>query len=423
MMFRNFAVLLISAALFAQESPKPDAPKPDSSEAEQKALSSALSDGSTSNVDLIRSLETFLKQYPNAAQIAEIDRVLARAAIELKDDRRTVLYGERVLAQAQDDMLVIDRVARAHLAFGGREHAETSLKYSRLFEQKIHDAPPPDGRDVAHKQDERDHGVARALLYQSQAKIILGEKAEAERLAAQAYTLFPAEETARGWAEALTQLDRNDDAIERFADAFTIPDARAVDADRASDRRKLGELYRKLHGSETGLGDRTLAAYDRTAFLLEQRKAHLAAMDPNFAATEAEQVTLTGLDGRKLPLATLKGSVVVLDFWATWCQPCRAQHPLYDQVKERFKDRKDVVFLSVATDENPLLVAPFLDQQKWSRSSVYLDDGLQRLLQVNNIPTTIMIDKQGRVASRMNGFLPASFVDQLSSRIASALPQ
>jgi thiol-disulfide isomerase/thioredoxin len=276
---------------------------------------------------------------------------------------------------------------------------------------------------VAHKQDERDHGVARALLYQSQAKIILGEKAEAERLAAQAYTLFPAEETARGWAEALTQLDRNDDAIERFADAFTIPDARAVDADRASDRRKLGELYRKLHGSETGLGDRTLAAYDRTAFLLEQRKAHLAAMDPNFAATEAEQVTLTGLDGRKLPLATLKGSVVVLDFWATWCQPCRAQHPLYDQVKERFKDRKDVVFLSVATDENPLLVAPFLDQQKWSRSSVYLDDGLQRLLQVNNIPTTIMIDKQGRVASRMNGFLPASFVDQLSSRIASALPQ
>ncbi|HML18411.1 MAG TPA: TlpA disulfide reductase family protein, partial [Bryobacteraceae bacterium] len=180
---------------------------------------------------------------------------------------------------------------------------------------------------------------------------------------------------------------------------------------------------RQLHHNEKGLGDIILAAYDRTAATLEQRKTHLAAIDPNFAATEPEQFTVTGLDGRKFPLSTLKGSVVVLDFWATWCGPCRAQHPLYDQVKQRFKDHKDVVFLSIDTDENPQLVSPFLDQQKWSRSSVYLDDGLQRLLQVTNIPTTILFDKQGRVASRMNGFLPDRFVNQLSERIESALSQ
>lgn len=423
MILRLSAILLVPVALFAQDSPKSDAPKPDSSEAEQKALSLALSDGNSSSMDLIRALEAFLKQYPDAAQIAEIDRVLARAAIELKDDRRTVLYGERVLALAQDDMLVIDRVARAYLALGGRGNAEASLKYSRMFEQKIYDAPPSGGRDAARKQDERDRGVARALLYQSQAKIVLGEKSEAESLAAKAYALYPTEETARGWAEALAELDKNDDAIARLADAFAIPDPRATDADRASDRRKLGDLYRRLHGDEKGLGDAMLAAYDRTAVVLEERKAHLAALDPNFVATEPSQFTVTSLDGKKLPLSTLKGSVVVLDFWATWCQPCRAQHPLYDQVKERFKDRKDVVFLSIDTDENPLLVSPFLDQQKWSRAAVYLDDGLQRLLQVTNIPTTILFNKQGRVASRMNGFLPDRFVNQLSERIESALSQ
>ena len=205
------ATLLTSAALFAQQ-----APKPDSSEAEQKALAAALADGNTSGVDLIRALESFLKQYPNAAQIAEIDRVLVRAAIDNKDDRRTVQYGERVLALSQDDMLVIDRVARAYLSLGGRDNAQASLKYSRLFQQKIDKAPPPEGRDLARKQDERDRGEARALLYQSEAKIILGEKAEAETLAAKAYALTPSEETARGWAEALAQLDRDQDAIARL---------------------------------------------------------------------------------------------------------------------------------------------------------------------------------------------------------------
>jgi len=438
MMLRAMAMLMVPAALLAQEPTQIDAAqsgvtkadaaqsgvaKPDSSDAEQKALSVALSDGNTSSMDLIRSLEAFLKQYPHAAQTFEIDRVLAHSAIEMKDDRRTVQYGEPVLAISQDDMLLIDRVARAYRGLGGRQNAEASLKYSRMFEQKIHDAPPPDGRDVARKQDERDHGIARALLYQAQAKITLGEKAEAESLAARAYAAYPAEETARGWAETLVQLNKKNDAIERYADAFSIPDAHVTDADRASDRANLGDLYRQLHHNEKGLGDIILAAYDRTAATLEQRKTHLAAIDPNFAATEPEQFTVTGLDGRKFPLSTLKGSVVVLDFWATWCGPCRAQHPLYDQVKQRFKDHKDVVFLSIDTDENPQLVSPFLDQQKWSRSSVYLDDGLQRLLQVTNIPTTILFDKQGRVASRMNGFLPDRFVNQLSERIESALSQ
>jgi thiol-disulfide isomerase/thioredoxin len=428
MMFRRFTIVFIAAALFAQENaPKTDPPKSDQakpdSDPELKALQDALSDGNTSSMDLIRALEDFLKKYPTPPQISEIVRVLARASIELKDDRRTVLYGERLLEKSPDDMLVIDRVAKAHLGLGGRENAEASLKYSRLFEAKIRNAPAPDGRDLAYKQDERDHGISRALLYQSQAKIILGEKADAERLAAKSYALFPSEETARGWSEALAQMDKNDDAIERLADAFTIPDTRALEADRVADRRKLGELYRKMHGTEKGLGDLVWAAYDRTSATIQDHKAHLASIDPNFGATDPTQFTITGLDGKKLPLSALKGSVVVMDFWATWCGPCRAQHPLYDQVKERFKDHKDVVFLSIDTDENPLLVAPFLEQQKWSRSAVYLDDGLQRFLQVNNIPTTILVDKHGRVASRMNGFLPDRFVDQLSARIESALPE
>ena len=91
------------------------------------------------------------------------------------------------------------------------------------------------------------------------------------------------------------------------------------------------------------------------------------------------QFTLSGLDGAKLSMATLKGKVVVFDFWATWCVPCRAQHPLYEQVKKRFAGNPDVVFLSIDTDEDRALVRPFLDEVKW-KDRVYFEDGLSRAL-------------------------------------------
>jgi thiol-disulfide isomerase/thioredoxin len=133
--------------------------------------------------------------------------------------------------------------------------------------------------------------------------------------------------------------------------------------------------------------------------------------------------TLTGVDGSKLALASLRGSVVILDFWATWCQPCRIQHPLYEEVKKRFRGRKDVVFLGINADEDRSLVDGFLENMQWNRANVYYEDGLQRFLQVSAIPSTILFDKQGRIASRMNGFLPETFVEQLTERIASALKE
>lgn len=411
------------------------------SAAEQKELLEGLTDAGQSAVDIVHFLEAFLKKHPDAAQRKDLDNVLARASIESKDDRRTVLYGERALANTPDDVLLLDRVARSLLTLAAadaagaeppasdgtasektrRENAAASLPYSTALATRIAQEPPPEGKDAARKQDDRDRALARALLYQSRAQTILGDNAVAEPLAAKAFATYPNEEAARQWSETLDRLGRVEEAVARLADAFAIPDPHASDADRAADRKQLGEQYRKLHGSEQGLGDLILAAYDRTAALLEERRARLRAIDPNSMETEPMRFTLTGLDGRKLTLASLKGSVVILDFWATWCQPCRVQHPMYEAVKQRFKDRRNVVFLAIDTDEDRSLVAPFLDQIKWSRASVYFEDGLQRLLQVTSIPTTIMFDKQGRLASRMTGFLPDKFVNQLTGSIQSAL--
>ena len=418
---RWIAILIAAASLAFSQAPGP--PQTVQNDAEQRDLSDALTNANASPVDLVRELEAFLKKYPQTSQRANIDRTLVKAAIDTKDDARTVLYGERVLALTPEDVQVLDRVAHSLLALGGRENAEKSLHYAQAFGKLIEGLPPAEGPDSARRVEDREHAMGRVLLYESRAKSILAQKEDAESLAAKSFSIYPTEEAAREWSYTLGQLGRNEEAVARLADAFAIPDPHATEGDRLEDRRRLGELYSKLHdGSQTGLGDLILSSYDRTAALLADRRNRIQKLDPNFSATDPMHFTLTGLDDKKLALESLKGNVVVLDFWATWCKPCRTQHPMYEAVKERFKDRSDVVFLSIDADEDHQLVAPFLDEQKWSRA-VYFGDGLQRLLQVSAIPTTILFNKRGQVSSRMNGFVPELFVDQLTERIRGALAE
>ncbi len=183
----------------------------------------------------------------------------------------------------------------------------------------------------------------------------------------------------------------------------------------------MGELYRQATGSEKGLGDLILKAYDYTSSTMGERVAKLKAADPNLKASKVGDFTLDGIGGSKLALASLHGKTVILDFWATWCGPCRAQHPLYAQVEERFKGNSNVVFLAVATDEERELVAPFLKEQKWNAENVFFEAGISRLLDISSIPTTIILDKNGNIASRMNGFTPERFVDLLTERINETL--
>ncbi len=182
----------------------------------------------------------------------------------------------------------------------------------------------------------------------------------------------------------------------------------------------LGEIYTKWKGSEAGLGDVVLASWDRNREVVSQRRLMLKQFDPNMQLSNPMDFTLTGVDGSKLSLASLRGKVIVLDFWATWCAPCRAQHPLYDKVKEKYKGRDDVVFLAIDTDEDRALVPPFVAARKWTYNAYY-EDGLAILLKVSSIPSTLIYDGRGELVSRMNGFDPDRFVAMLSDRIDEAL--
>jgi thiol-disulfide isomerase/thioredoxin len=376
---------------------------------EQQDLELALTEAGASPAAYLRALERHLTKYPNSSRKEELERAAVRAAIEINDDPKIVLYGERVLARRPDDLQILERVTRSLLAGDGAAESERARKYAQRYEQLARELRAQRPRD-AEWLNETDRGIGRALCYEARAAANLGRAEESLALARRAFETFPDAESAREIAHGYERLGKHSEAARAMADAFTIPDSRSTDADRARDRSRMGELYRKANGSERGLGDLVLEAYDRNVALVHARAS----------LTDPMQFTLGGLDGAKLTMASLKGKVVIFDFWATWCVPCRAQHPLYEQVKQRFAGKADVVFLSVNTDEDRSLVAPFVADVGW-RGPVYFEDGLSRALKIATIPTTVIVDRQGRVFARMNGYDPESFVEILTRQINEAL--
>jgi thiol-disulfide isomerase/thioredoxin len=275
---------------------------------------------------------------------------------------------------------------------------------------------------AAEWKDQSDRAIGHTLVFEARATGNLGHPQEALVLAHRAFDTFPTADAAREIARWDERLGKSEDAARALADAFTIPDAYTTDAARASDRGRMGELYRQAHGSEKGLGDLLLEAYDRNLALVHSRELQLRSGDPNAQLTDPMQFTLTAVEGDSLKMPSLNGKVVVFDFWATWCGPCRQQHPLYEQVKQRFRDNPAVVFLSIDTDEDRHLVKPFLADVKW-QGPVYFEDGLSRALHIATIPTTVLINPRAQVAGRMNGFNPERFVEMLTERIRDALAE
>ena len=397
--------------------------QPTPAESEEKELSKALAEAGNSQIDFIRALENHLAKYPDSVKKPEIERALVKASIEVKDDRRIILYGEWVLDHEAGDPQVLDRVTRALLASDDKDTAERALGYARRYEEQVvvlRKQTPAGHFSTGEWRLETDRSIARAIALEARATGNLGRLDEARALAEKSYKQFPTAEGAREIGRWLIKLGREADAIPHFADAFTISDNRNTDAARTQDRGRMGELYKKLHGSEKGLGDLILESYDRTTALLAEVKLQTRASDPNGQATALMDFTLPAVQGDPLKLTALKGKTIIFDFWATWCGPCRAQHSLYEQVKRRFTDNPDVFFVSVNSDEDRDLVAPFLKDNQWG-TSVYFEDGLARMLQITSIPTTIIVDKRGEISSRMNGYNPERFVDLLTERIQQTL--
>jgi thiol-disulfide isomerase/thioredoxin len=129
---------------------------------------------------------------------------------------------------------------------------------------------------------------------------------------------------------------------------------------------------------------------------------------------------LTRLDGSTLEMNSLRGKVIVINFWATWCGPCLTELPLFEKTMAKHKDDKGVVFLALSTDEDRGLVPPYLKQHKFNLPVAYAEY-LNDFFAVNSIPTTIILDAGGQISFRQAGYNPREdFAVMLSEKIEIA---
>ena len=133
----------------------------------------------------------------------------------------------------------------------------------------------------------------------------------------------------------------------------------------------------------------------------------------------APEFKLTALGGKPLTIAAFQGKVIFLNFWATWCGPCRELEPHFEKVAMLYSMKPDVIFYALNCDDDESLVAPFLAEEKPKTSALFAD-GLDRLLRVDSFPTTVVLDRSGKIAFRVDGFDPEGFEKSLSDAIERA---
>ncbi|RKH38159.1 TlpA family protein disulfide reductase [Corallococcus sicarius] len=127
-------------------------------------------------------------------------------------------------------------------------------------------------------------------------------------------------------------------------------------------------------------------------------------------------------EGGSLALADLKGRVVMLDFWATWCPPCREEMPSLVKLAKEYESQ-GLVFVAASRDDGATAkqeVDYFLQrfQPELRPYVVYADDNVARAFQVNALPTLYFLDADGKVVDAQRGMLSE---DGLRRRIERAL--
>jgi len=125
----------------------------------------------------------------------------------------------------------------------------------------------------------------------------------------------------------------------------------------------------------------------------------------------APDFTVTDLDGRKLTLSHFKGKVVLLNFWATWCAPCRTEIPHFVEMQNKFgPEGLQVIGISMDDDAKP--VREFYQQYRLNYPVALGDDKLaDRFGGVLGLPVNFIIDREGRVHSRYLGATDVSVFD------------
>lgn len=149
----------------------------------------------------------------------------------------------------------------------------------------------------------------------------------------------------------------------------------------------------------------------------------LLSLSPALAAETATDFTLRDINGKEMTLSQLKGKVVVMSFWATWCGPCKEEMP---HLQAMFKEleAQGLVVLSISTDDarSASRVKPFIMKMGYT-FPVLLDRESTVISSYNpskTLPYTVVVDREGNVVRRTSGYNPGD-ENELKTFLTSTL--
>lgn len=138
------------------------------------------------------------------------------------------------------------------------------------------------------------------------------------------------------------------------------------------------------------------------------------APDNRSAAPTMSGMTLSGKN-----FTFTKGRVAVVNVWASWCSPCRAEEPTLSALSEKYSD---VQFIGILTRDNPVNAEAFARKRRTPYPTLIDDSiliGFRKSLPANAIPTTVIIDRQGNVAARISGVVTYASLSALIEEVSA----
>ncbi len=128
----------------------------------------------------------------------------------------------------------------------------------------------------------------------------------------------------------------------------------------------------------------------------------------------APEFTLIALDGTEVTLRDFEGKVLFLNFWATWCSPCRQEIPGFLEIYDKYKD-EGMEILGVSLDrQGPDVIKPFAEKMKITYPLAMANNEIMQAYQPGQyIPATIIIDREGNIQNKHVGYMDKTQVEKM----------
>ena len=144
---------------------------------------------------------------------------------------------------------------------------------------------------------------------------------------------------------------------------------------------------------------------------------------PAVPTLDLPEIVLEGLDGREVALAGYKGKVLLIDFWATWCAPCKESIPHLSKLQDRYGGRGFEV-IGIALDVGGRkVVAPYAEDLAINYEVLLGDEGAARAFGgIPGIPTSFLVDREGQIVRRFVGVIDGEDYAALIEPLLQARP-